>query len=886
MLRDFLIRLRSLFQRDAVEAELDEELRFHFERQVEKHIQSGLPHAEATRRARLEFGGAEQIAEECRDARGVRFLEILMQDVHYGLRMLGKNWKLAGIAAVSLAIAMTLSVAGLSIANGVLLRPPLASAPKQLVTIYTSTPSSEFDDVSYPDYKYYRDNNHSFSGVAAFPNDISKFRLVHRDREEMGTVEQVSDNYFLVMGIHPILGRLFAPGDDEKKAALAVLSYSCWKRWGANSQIVGETVRMGTNAFTIIGVSPKDFTGTVFGFGTDVIINLGSNAVFSQDPQMLTGRDNRWLFLVGRLKSGVTPQLARPDLRALSAQLALEYPSANKDRVAALTATTVLPPDARSTARLISGVLLAIVMMVLLIACANVANLLLGLATGRKQEILIRSALGATRGRLIRQLLTESLILCTTGGFIGFVLASVALARFSRFNTSVPIMGTFDFATNFQTDGIVVALTLAVILIASLAAGITPALYASEPNVAGALSGEAVVGGTRKGFIRNVLVIVEIAVCTLVIAGVGLCLRSLHNLREVNTGFSARNLAAVMINFEADGFTEAQGQKLYERLDQAAAQLYGVESHALAAEFPLVDDTWSSDEIAIQGATNNANQHEQISGTIVDGNYFQTLGIPFLAGRAFKSSDAKDRPEVLIINHKMAETDWPGEDPIGKQVHLQDGNHIGTIIGVVADSKYNTLDEPAHPVIYYALTQHYSPGLVLIVRTNGNPHLWAQPLSQMVRNMGLKVDLPPYTMDDVMHFTLLIPFLTLSVVVSVGTLALALAVLGLYGAIFCSVNERKKEIGIRVALGARPMDLIQMFLRQTAIIGGVGISMGLIFGVVATSMFKAQFYGIHPVELRVLLPVAITMMLIAMAIAYIAARPWITLNAIDAVRHN
>jgi predicted permease len=886
MLSDFLIRLRALFQRDAVEAELDDELRFHFERQVEKHIQLGLPHAEATRRARLEFGGAEQIAEECRDARGVRFLDILIQDIHYGLRMLGKNWKVAGIATISLAIAMTLSVAGLRIANGVLLRPPLASAPKQLLTIYTSTPSSEFDDVSYLDYKYYRDNNHSFSGVAALPNDISKFRLGHRDREEMGTAEQVSDNYFSVMGIHPILGRFFVPGDDEKKTALAVLSYSCWKRWGADPRIIGETVRMGTNAFSVIGVAPKDFTGTVFGFGADLIINLGSNAVFSQDPQMLTSRDNRWLLLVGRLKPGVTAQLARADLLALSTQLALAYPSANKDRVAVPTATTVLPPDARSAAKLISGVLMAVVMMVLLIACANVANLLLGLATGRKQEILIRSALGATRGRLIRQLLTESLILCTTGGFIGFILASAALARFSRFNTSVPIMGTFDFATNFQTDGIVVALTLAVVLIASLATGITPALYASEPNVAGALSGEAVVGGRRKGVVRNALLVVEIAVCTLVIAGVGLCLRSLHNLREVNTGFSARNLAAVMINSEADGFTEAQSLKLYERLDQGAAQLYGVESHSLAAEFPLIDSNWSSDEIALLGAPNNAYQHEQIPGTIVDGNYFQTLGIPFLAGRTFNLSDAKDRPEVLVINHKMAETYWPGEDPIGKQVHVQDGNHIGTIIGVVADSKYNTLDEPAHPVIYYALTQHYSPGLVLIVRTDGDPRLWTQPLAQMVRSMGLEVDIPPFTLNDVMHFSLLVPFLTLSVVVALGTLALALAVLGLYGAIFFSVNERRKEIGIRVALGARPVDLIQMFLRQTAIIAGVGIAVGLILGVGATSMFQAQFYGIQRIELRVLLPVAMMMMLVAMAIAYIAARPWIAINPIDAVRHN
>jgi putative ABC transport system permease protein len=219
-------------------------------------------------------------------------------------------------------------------------------------------------------------------------------------------------------------------------------------------------------------------------------------------------------------------------------------------------------------------------------------------------------------------------------------------------------------------------------------------------------------------------------------------------------------------------------------------------------------------------------------------------------------------------------------------VHLKEGNHVATIIGVVADSKYNALDEPAHPVIYYPLTQHYSPGLVLILHTDGDPRLWTQPLAQMVRSMGLEVDIPPFTLDDVMHFSLLVPFLTLSVVVALGTLALALAVLGLYGAIFYSVNERKREIGIRLALGAKPIDLIQLFLRQTAMIAGVGISVGLILGVVATSMLKAQFYGIHLVEPRVLLPVAITMMLVAMAIAYLAARPWIAISPIEAVRHN
>jgi predicted permease len=801
----------------------------------------------------------------------------LIQDLRYGLRMLQKNWKLASIAAFSLSVAMALSVAGLSVFNGIMLRPPVATAPERLVTIYTASPTSEFDGVSYPDYKYYRDSNHSFSAVAAFPNGISLRHMTHGDRDETGTVEAASDNYFSVMGIPPFLGQLFTPGDDEKKTPSAVLSYSCWKRWGSNPEIVGKTVVVNGQTLVIQGVTPKNFNGVVFGFGTDVITTL--------DSQALADRNARLLFLIGRLKPGVTRQRASADIRALSGQLAAAYPEADKHRVAVLAPATALPPDARSTAELISSVLIAIVLMVLLIACANVANLLLGLATGRRQEILIRAALGATRGRLIRQLLSESAILCAVGGMGGFLFASAALAKFSQFKAPIPILGNFTLAANFRTNGTVLAMTLILIFIATLVTGLVPATYASSANVAGALSGEAVVGGTRKGFIRNALVVVQVAVCTLVVVGVGLCLRSLHNLQDVNLGFSPRNLVAVMIDAQSNNLSEAQGLNLYSELKRSASQLYGVQSSSLALEFPLIDDQWSTEEAHIEGARDGLQQKVQIPGNVVDGSYFATLGIPLAAGRTFDSSDAKNAPEVVVINHKMAETYWPGDNPIGKQIRIQNGNRVITVVGVVGDGKYGSLDEPMHPVIYYALSQHYLPQLMLIIRTQGNPRQWAQPLSQMVRGLGLRLDTPPFTSDDVLHFTVMVPLLTLRVVSSLGALALMLAIFGLYGAIFYSVNERKKEIGIRVALGAQPFSLIKLFLRPTAMISGVGVSVGLFLGIAATILLRSQFYEIRAVELHVLVPVGFAMAVISTAIAYVAARPWIKVNPLEAIRH-
>ncbi|MGC1088680.1 MAG: ADOP family duplicated permease, partial [Candidatus Acidiferrum sp.] len=747
----------------------------------------------------------------------------------------------------------------------------------RLVSIYTASPTSEFEGVSYPDYKYYHDGNHSFSAVAAFPNLVSLRHITHGDRDETGTVEAASDNYFSVMGIRPILGQLFAPSDDEKKTPAAVLSYSCWKRWGADPEIVGKTVVVNGQALVIEGVTPKDFNGVVFGFGADVFTTL--------DSQALTNRDVRLLTLIGRLRPGVTRQRASADVRALSGQLAEAYPQADKDRVAVLAPTTALPADWRSTAELISGVLIAIVLMVLLIACANVANLLLGLATGRRQEILIRAALGAARGRLIRQLLTESAILCAVGGMGGFLFASVALAEFSQFKVPNSIFGTFTLAANFQTNGAVLAMTLFLILIATLVTGLTPAIYASSANIAGALSGEAVVGGTRKNVIRNTLVVIQVAVCTLVVVGFGLCLRSLHNLRDVNLGFSPRNLVAVMVDPQSNGLSEAQSVNLYGELKRSTSQLYGVQSSSLALEFPLIDDQWSTDDVNIEGARDGSHQQVQSAVNIVDGNYFATLGIPILAGRAFDSSDSKNTPEVVVINHNLAVRYWPRENPIGRQMRIQNGNRVVTVVGVAGDGKYGSLDEPMHPVIYYALSQHYLPQLLLIVRTQGDSRLWAQPVSQMVRNLSIRVDAPPFTSDDVMRFTLLVPVLTLRVVSSLGALALMLAIFGLYGAIFYSVNERKKEIGIRVALGAQPFRLVKLFLRQTAIISAVGVSIGLLLGIAATILFRSQFYEIHAVELHVLIPVALAMTLVSTAIAFLAAWPWIKVSPLEAIRH-
>jgi predicted permease len=867
------------------EQDLNDELRFHIDRQTAENIAAGLPPEEARRQAVLQLGALEGLKENCREQRRGFWLESLGADARFGLRMLLKNWRLTSVAVFSLAVAMSVSVAGLSVFNAVLLRPPAVAAPDRLVTIYSRSPAGEFENISYPDYKYYRDKNQVFSGVAAFPNSGSKFDMTFGDRSDTAAISAVSDGYFAVMGIRPALGQMFAPGDDDQKLPGAVLSYSCWKRWGGDPGIVGKTLTLRRHRLSILGVAPQNFPGTVFGFASDVFITLATAAEIFQDPGSLTDRAQRGLLLLARLKQNTTQQQARAELQALSGQLASAFPQADKDRVAVVTNISVLPPESRSTAAMISGVLVTIVLLVLLIACANVANLLLGLAAGRRQEVLIRVALGATRGRLLRQLLTETAILCAASGIAGFLIAMVPLTKLSDFNASLPVLGAFEFAVNFRADGTVLAMTLGLILVACLAAGLAPALNSSKPNLAAAMTGEIVVGGTRKGILRNMLVVIQVAVCTLVMVGVGLCLRSLHNLRAVNPGFTARNIAAVMVDMQESGYSEAQGRKFYENLRREAAQLYGVESFCLAPALPLGDNDWNADEVQFTGAVGENQRQVKIAYSPVDENYFATLGIPLLAGRTFASSDTEKSPQVVVINHKMAETYWPGADPLGKQIRVGDSHQPMTVIGVVGDGKYTELDEPTRPYMYYNLIQHYQTGIALIVRTNGNPRQWLEPLAQIVRKLGAKTLLPPVTLDEWMRLTLFVPILTLEVVSGLGALALLLAAVGLYGTIFHSVSERKKEIGIRVALGALPSHLLHLFLRQTAIISGLGVLVGLLLGIAATIIFNAQFYGIRPVELQVLIPVALLMVLISMSIAYAAARPWINANPMDAVRH-
>lgn len=791
------------------------------------------------------------------------------------IRVLGKYWKLALIAVFSLSIAMTLGILSLSVSNTALLLPIAAPAPDRLLVIYAHGSDQAARGISYPDYEYYRRNNHVFTDIAAVPNSIGINASFNSEtHEEVRVVtRQVSDRYFTVLGIRPFLGRLFAPGDDDSKTSTAVMTYFCWRRLGADPKIVGKQV-IGR---TIIGVAPPSFTGSFYGLEGDLFTSLGSS---DEETRARARRDNRQFNLLARLKPGISRRQAQTEMSALSGQLASAYPKEDKDRIATVGRATLLPPDALPDTELMIGILLGLVLLVLLIACTNVANLLLAVAVGRRQEAAIKLALGAPRGRLIREFLRESAILCAVSAALGYLAAAAIIARYSNITIQLPAFGAYTIGLNLRLDATVVAFTLVLTFLAVLATGLAPALYASAPALAQMLAGELAVGGTRKSARRSALVIFQVAVCTLVLVGMGLCQRSLYNLRHADPGFSGRNLIALQLFPKQEPASEAKGKILSESVRTAVSSMAGVESVTLATELPLF---YCCNEIPVQ--VPDAAKTIPVKQTTVDAGYFATFGIRPLSGRVFDSRDRENGPEVVVVNRKMADLFWPGQPAVGKTIQAGDPPRQAMVVGVVANGKYESLDEDQKPSFYYALSQHFQLRSTVVARTKGDPHLWAGPLSQVVTAAGFVVVFPPITYDRWADVSLLPERYAAAAVAGLSALGLLLALVGLFGAISYSVSERKKEFGIRAALGARPWQLLRLVLRQTLLIAGSGTAAGLLLGVAATVLLRSRFYGIVAVEWTVLVPVTAAMLGISLLVAYLSARAWLKVDPMRAVRH-
>ncbi|HEY6305385.1 MAG TPA: ABC transporter permease [Candidatus Angelobacter sp.] len=875
-------RLGALDLDPSREAEIIEELSGHAADRYQEHLRRGLTEEDAYQRTLAELSDVQLPAS---------LLQVAMipkgrfsRRFPFPARILAKYWKLSAVAVLSLAIAIAASVAGLSVFNALLLRLPAAASPSALVTLYESSPADPMQQVSFAEYKFYRDNNQVFSGLAAFDYGISVLSLNYGNRSETAVASTVSESYFQVLGVRPFAGR-FLSGDDSVPKAEVVLSYTFWQRLGEDPQMVGKTLQISGREVLVAGIAPKNFLGTVAGFSIDLWAPIRiDQAIGTNRMQGLEDRNSRWLTPIGRLKPGFNRFQAQADVGRLAARMAQDFPKTNKDYSAAVVPASMLPAGQRGLAKMFSWAVMGIVLLVLLAACTNVVNLLLGLATARRQEMLIRAALGATRGKLVRQLLQESILLSSVSGLFGFLLAYAGLQRLFAFRPVI-LNGLPPLLLDFRPDLRVAALTIAVILAVTLAVGLVPALYASIPNLAGALNGEIAVGGTRKRSARNILVAIQTAVCTLVLVGAGLCWRSLEQLKRVPLGFSARNLVFATLA-ESKEYTPEQRETLYADTRQEVAALPGVSAVTFATSLPL-SQNGPPDRAAPEGQENAKDNWSTVAYSLVEGDYFSILDLPLLAGRAFDSRDSEHSPEVIAINRTLARKYWPDHNPLGKRLRIQNGNRLVQVIAVIGDSKYDDLDEPLTPYMYFALSQHKRDvsGLTLVARTGGDPRLWMEPVRGIIHKLDPSIVCLMETMEGQINLSLLLPRIIFGCVSGFGLLALMLSMAGIYATTSYSVSERKKEIGIRIALGAQPRQVLAALLRQAVLVTSIGLGVGLGLGVAMSALLRSLLYGIHLVELTVLLGVIVLTASIALVTAYLAARPWTRIDPLEAVRH-
>ncbi len=808
----------------------------------------------------------------------------LMQDVRYAVRMLLKHPGFTAVAVLSLALGIGVNTATFSVLDAVLLRALPASEPNQLVTVFTQRSAELNSGFSYPDYVDYRDRNEVFSGMIAW--DGVSLNLSTGDTTERISGQIVTGNYFDVLGVRAARGRTFLPEEDRTPggAPVAVISHSFWqKQFGADPGILGKQVTINNHSFTIIGVAPAGFTGADRGASPNIWVPMMMQAQARPGSEILSRRTTRWLLVMGRLKPGITIEQAQARMSVLAGQLAQANPNATE-------AAIVLAPGDKGHTRNTSSlafplkILMAVVALVLLIACANVANLLLARASSRQKEISIRLAIGASRARLVRQLLTESMLLSLLGGAISFV---IALWTTDIFKSFIPN------ALDISLDARVLGFTLLLALASGVLFGLAPAFAASRPDLIPALKDEA---GTydqrgRRWNLRSLLVVAQIALSLIVLTGAGLFIKSLQNLQSIDPGFQAENVMVMSLDLRPNGYDEKRGQAFYHELVERVENLPGVESASLARVVRL-SLGGSRRSVAIEGYEARPGEEMELDFNNVGTKYLQTMGIPVVRGRDFTEQDRTGAPGVVIINETMASRYFPGQEAIGKRLTYpvppgatQPPTTL-EIVGVAKDGKYRNLREEQRPSFYTSFLQSYQPNMTLHIRTTGDTGAVLNAVRREVQ--ALDKNLPVFdarTLAEQRSNSLYTEQLSAALLSVFGVLALLLASVGIYGVMAYSVSRRTHEIGIRMALGAQRGDVLHLVLGQGMKLTFIGIGVGLLGAFAVTRMLTSLLYGVTATDPLTYTSVALALAGVALLACYIPARRAMKVDPMIALRY-
>jgi predicted permease len=860
---------RSLVRRDAEHRELDEEVRFYLEQSIAAHVAAGMSPADAERTARSSLGSVSAAQEPARSHGWDVTVTTLVQDLRYAVRYLAKAPGFTLAATLSLGLGIGANSAIFSMVNATLLRPLPFERSAELVDVNSPSGSRVY---SFPAFEDLR------RGSAPVLSDMMGFGGISVSMAEGEGIDLVggaivTGNYFQVLGVRPLRGRLLQPADDVTPGAhpVAVISASLWRtRFGEREDIVGLPVRLNGQPYTIVGVAPPGFTGTQPGNVRDLFVPMKMQAWMrpprsgysgEMNPDLLQIRTNGWIFGVGRLKPGVSVQLAEAALT--STARAMGDWTSPSDSLPRVTVTRLVdgPPGQRADIASAATLLSAVVVAVLIIACANVANLLLARAGARRREIAVRLSLGATRGRLVRQLLTESILLAALGGLVGMALAWLAVRAM---RASPPPAGALPIFIDFAIDWKVMAFTMALSVVTGVIFGLVPALRASRPDLVPALKNQAGADDSRARWLtaRNGLVVAQVGLSLVLLIASGLFVRSLARVRAVDLGFDHERLLTVPLNIQLLRYTSDQGRNFYRDVVERVGAVPGVQSAAISRWIPLVGGgTVGSIEVEGQQPTGNQVTSEGggpatddlnfVLSNNVGTRYLETMGIRIVRGRNFDDRDNASSPRVAIVSEQFVRRHFPNVDPIGRRIGF--GRPLAErpieIIGVAEDAKYSTIDENLTRIVYVASTQNYVNGMTLIVRARGNPATVVNDVGRAVNSLDRSLPVAGVrTYEDWIGITIYAARAGAVLLTGFGALALLLAAVGLYGVLAFTVSRRSREFGVRMALGAKASQVLQQVLREGLGLVSVGVIVGVIVALSVTRLLARFLYGISSTD--------------------------------------
>ncbi|HLY60148.1 MAG TPA: ABC transporter permease [Terriglobia bacterium] len=891
------LRLRSLFHKSRVERELSDELHFHLKKLIEEKIASGLNEEEARFAALRELGGEDQIKEECRDMRQVNYVENFLQDLRYGLRQLRRNPGFTSVVVLTLALGIGATTAIFSIVNAVLLRPLPFKDAARLMVLHEGIPKLGYPKMGFspPDLAIYMREQKSFSDLGAYQD--KQVEISGHGQPERMTAARVSASLLPMLGAEPTMGRSFAPGEDATGHQVAILSYGLWQnRYGGAPDALSQTIEIDRQPYTIIGVMPRDFVFPLAsaddnGSPADIWVPMAFT------PTELEGWGGSYLTsVVGRLRAGVTVGQVRGENEAMARRIVDGYPPGIAEfvrRGQLAIAAAPFQEEVVASVRTLLLVLMAAVGLVLLIACANVATLLLSRAAAREKELSVRTALGASRFRLVRQMLTESLLLALGGGALGCVLAvwgrNILLAIAP---SSVPLPGRVPLSEG------VLAFAAGASLLSGMALGLVPAFRAPLASMAGALQeiGRGTTASRAHHRLQGFFVTAEFALAFVLLVGAGLLMRSFVKLLETNPGFRPDHVLTMSVPLPATAYAHASHvENFYMNLLDKASSLPGVESAALSNDLPLRGTAGVS--YTPEGQVNGASATPQAIGqTWVMGNYFQTMGVPLLQGRWITPEDRIGSQRVAIVNLSAAQKFWPGQNALGKRLRWG-GGPWQTVVGVVGNVNEGALSASPSPHVYRPYLQAEDPFLEqdpfgdmramnLSLRTHADPASLATASVAQVHSLDPDVAVTRIrTMTQVLSGTLAGPEFNTWLLGTFAGVALLLAAIGIYGVLAYSVAQQTHEIGIRMALGAEKRDVLRVVVGRGLKLTIIGVAIGMAGSFAVTRFLSSLLYGVRPIDPVTFTSVGFILVGVALLASYIPAGRATKVDPMVALRH-